>query len=174
MKLAWITNTAIIRGFREVVTRITSKYVESTQTAFPFGFEANPTKNYLAIIADTQSGGDPVIIGYLKPEALESLSPGDTMHYSTNSEGKVMATLILRADGTVEILGNNDNAVRFSELKTAYDELQGKVNDLVTAFNQHVHAANGTPPTPIPSIIPALPSTGDIEPSKIDEIKVPS
>ena len=178
IKLGWTISTAIVKGFREIKTRITSKLIESTQTAFPFGFDANPSKNFIAIIADTESNGNPVILGYLNPAALASLGIGDSAQYSTDSEGKLMASLILRSDGTVEILSNQDNAVRYSKLQTAYDELQKKVNDLVTAFNQHVHptAATGppSPPTPVPSVIPATPSAGDITASKIDEIKVPN
>ena len=39
----------------------------------------------------------------------------------------------------------------------------------------HATAATGPPvaPTPIPNVIPAILSTGDIDPSKVDEIKVP-
>lgn len=167
MKLAWITNTAIVKGFREVVTRITSKYVESTQTAFPFGFEANPTKNFLAIITETQSGGDPVIIGYLNPKALGSLGIGESAQYSTDSDGNIKASIILRNDGTAEILGNNDNAVRYSKLETAFNELQNKWNAFAAAYVPGGPSTQGLPPT-------ANQSTGDITTSKIDEIKVPS
>lgn len=167
MKLAWITNTAIVKGFREVVTRITSKYVESTQTAFPFGFEANPTKNYLAIIAETQSGGNPVIIGYLNPRALESLGIGDSMQYSTDSDGNIKASIILRNDGTAEILGNDDNAVRYSKLEDAFNDLQDQWNTFAAAYVPGGPTVQGLPAT-------ANQSTEDISAAKIDEIKVPS
>jgi hypothetical protein len=174
MKLSWITGTQILKAFREIKTRTIAKDVESTKTAFPFGFDANPTKNYLAIVAATENDAEPVILGYLNPRAITDLQPGDSAQYSTDSEGNIIGSIKLRQDGTAEILGNDDNAVRYSKLEEAYNELNDKFNDLVSAFNQHAHAANATPPTPIPTIIPASPSTGDISPAKIDEIKVPS
>ena len=167
IKLGWITNSSIVRGFREIKTRITSKLIENTQTAFPFGFDANPSKNFIAIISDTESNGNPVILGYLNPKALASLGIGDSMQYSTDSEGAVKATITLRNDGTAEILGDNDNAVRYSKLEAAFNELQNKWNTFAAAYVPGGPAIQGTPPT-------ATQSTGDITASKIDEIKVPS
>lgn len=167
IKLGWTVSTSIIKGFREIKTRITSKLIENTQTANPFGFDANPSKNYIAIIADTESNGNPVILGYLNPEALASLGIGDSMQYSTDSEGAIKATITLRSDGTAEILGNDDNAVRYSMLETAFNELQNKWNTFAAAYVPGGPAIQGTPPT-------AVQSTGDITASKIDEIKVPN
>ncbi len=167
IKLGWIISTSIVKGYREIKTRITSKLIENTQTANPFGFDANPSKNYIAIIADTESNGNPIILGYLNPEALASLGIGDSMQYSTDSDGVINATIILRNDGTVEILGDDDNAVRYSKLETAFNELQNKWNAFAIAYVPGGPAIQGTPPT-------AGQSTGDITASKIDEIKVPS
>lgn len=177
MKLTWIVETLFKNGYRVIKTKITKGIVETSKTANPYGFDSNPTKNYIAIVSGTMSNEEPVVVGYLNPRAFTTLNPGDSAQYATNENGDVVGTIVARNNGTIEILGNDDNAVRFSKLKTAYEELQTKVNDLVIAFNQHVHATAGSgppsPPTPVPNTIPAIPSSGDIEPSKIDQIKVP-
>jgi len=74
----------------------------------------------------------------------------------------------------IEIGGDTDFMVRFSELETAYNQLKSDHDDLVNAFNAHMHAtaAPGAPSIPTPGAgIPAVASTGDISGAKIDEIK---
>lgn len=70
-----------------------------------------------------------------------------------------------------------DYAVRYLELKSAFDELKQDLNDLVSAFNSHMHATAApgppSPPTPIPSIIPASTSTASVDDAKIDKIELP-
>jgi hypothetical protein len=74
----------------------------------------------------------------------------------------------------MEIGGNTNFMARFSELKVGFDQLKSDHNDLVNAFNTHVHATAGTgpPSTPTPATgIPASASTASIDDAKIDEIK---
>jgi len=76
----------------------------------------------------------------------------------------------------ININGGTDFAVRFNVLQTAYNQLKSDHDDLVQAFNTHVHAtaAPGAPSPPTPAAgIPASASTGDISGAKIDEIKLP-
>ena len=96
MKLAWITDSLIVKGYRELKTRITKKLIETSKVAFPFGFESNPTKNFMAIVSETQTNGEPVIVGFLNPRALKDLGLGDSMQYATDAEGNITATLKLR------------------------------------------------------------------------------
>ena len=175
MKLVRTVSTLIESGFRIIKTKIGSNIIETSKQVGPFGFDSNVPGKYVAIMAETISNEDPVIIGYLNLNVIDSLATGESMIFPTDDKGALKASIIMRADGTTEIIGSEDNAVRYSKLETAYDELKGKVNDLVTAFNQHLHptAAVGppSPPTPVPNVIPALPSAGDITGAKIDEIK---
>jgi len=64
---------------------------------------------------------------------------------------------------------------RFQEVKTGFEQMKTDLNSLTTAFNTHIHATAAlgppVPPTPVPSVIPATPSTASIDSCKIDEIK---
>jgi hypothetical protein len=72
--------------------------------------------------------------------------------------------LVLKPDGTIEINGNSDFAVRYSELKSAFDELK---ND----FNTHTHGgvSSGTATTFIPTPI----SSADMSKAKVSKVKIP-
>lgn len=88
-------------------------------------------------------------------------------------------SVILNDDQTIDILGNADNAVRFSELKSAYDELRDDLNSLISSHNVHIHLTTATVgATAVPGVISptgsaVAPSTGDISAAKINEIKTP-
>lgn len=166
MKLTWITETLFKGGFRAIKTRMTSGIIETSKASMPFGFEGNPTKNYIAILAETKSREEPVIIGYLDPRALTNLGPGDSMQYATDDEGNKTATLKLRSNGIAEILGDSDNAVRYSKLEEAFKELNDKFNTFANSYVPGGPSNQGQP-------ITIQPSNADITKSKIEEIKVP-
>ena len=76
----------------------------------------------------------------------------------------------MKNDETIEIGGDTDFMVRYSELESAFNELRDDFNNLVTKFNTHVHpspAGGSTGPTPTGG----TPSTADITGAKINEIK---
>jgi len=64
----------------------------------------------------------------------------------------------------IEDTEGGDFAVRYLELKSAFDELKSDFNSFLT----HVHGFSGTPPVP-----PAIPSTADMSDAKIDKIELP-
>lgn len=164
MKLAWITDSSLIRGFREIKTRITSGLIESSKASFPVGFASNPAPTFIAIVAETMSNDEPVIVGYLDPNVLEDLNIGDSIMYSTSEGGTKTAKLYLRADGTAEILGNADNAVRFQKLDDGLKAWQTAIQAELTKIATGITGAGGTY---TPGILDL-----NIDNSKIDEIKV--
>lgn len=160
MKQANVVSTAIKNGYRFVKTKISRLFVEETKTLNPFGFDSNVPKGFIAVIAETSNNSDPVIVGYLNKNAMEGLKVGDSMQYSTDENGITKSTLILRNDGTAELLGNADNAIRYAALNTALQVYVEAVNNqLITAL------------APVPYIW--LPIDLDISLSKIEEIKTP-
>ena len=154
------------------VLRYGKSDVQTSDQVAPHGIDSNPVKDMMAVYAQTEQTGETVIVGYLNRNMLAAV--GETRIYSTNSAGELQTFIWLKTDGTIELGGDDDFAVRFNELKAGFDQLRSDHNDLVNAFNAHMHAtaAAGPPSTPTPgSGIPATPSTASIDDAKIDEIK---
>ena len=71
--------------------------------------------------------------------------------------------------------GTGDFAVRFSDLKTGFDQLKSDFNNFITQkYNLHTHPviAVGSPTSPTTLI--GTSSTSSIDSAKIDTIEVPS
>lgn len=174
IKIGTTISSLVNNSVRSVKALVLGKEDRRTfYESMPFGVDSVPIRGIKVVVAETSTREDKVVLGYINTN--QKAESGDYRIYSLNDDGMVATDIWLKSDGTIEMGGDSDNMVRYSALEDAYNELQEKFNDLVTAFNQHVHAtaAVGPPvvPTPVPGIIPAIESTGDIEPSKIDEIK---
>jgi phage gp45-like len=73
-----------------------------------------------------------------------TVEAGETAIFSTTADGKTVQALIkLKADGTIELNGNDKRLVTHAELDTA-------LQTFITALNLHTHtsAAAGSPTTP--------------------------
>ena len=164
MKTVWTNATRILKGFRIIKTRMTKGIIEESKQSMPFGFDANPSKNYVAILAETESNEEPVIIGYLNPRALDSLNIGESIQYSTDKNGNIKATLIARNDGTLEILGKADNMVRYLKLDLGLKNQDTAINTELTKIAAAINSI-------VPGSYTPTPISTDISQSKIDEIK---
>ena len=51
-----------------------------------------------------------------------------------------------------------DGLVKVGELVEKLNNLENKVNDIITSYIAHVHPSNGTPPTPTPVLPPLTPT----------------
>lgn len=146
--------------------------VQVVKEAAPFGIDSNPLDNMIAICAETSKSGKPVIIGYINKD--QKAGKGEMRIFSKNSAGEEQTYIWLKSDGTIEIGGSDNHMVQFEELKNGFDELRGDLNDLISAFNAHMHPTAGTgppsPPTPGTGI-PATPSTASIDDAKLDDVK---
>lgn len=100
----------------------------------------------------------------------DTLKEGDRYLYSKDKASYIK----ILSDGTIQINGDVDNAVRYSALETAYNTLKTDLNNLISTFNAHVHpfvgVGPGNPGTTSTSATPGTPSTGDISGAKIDEV----
>ncbi len=173
IRISKIISTALIKGRLIIkVLRLGSKDSQTVYYTVPFGFDSNPNLEYRAVYANTGEKGDNVLIGIINNNAIASF--GESRMFSNDLDGNEITSIHLTNEGIIKIGGEEDNMVRYSKLEEAYNELNDKFNDLVVAFNQHMHATAApgppSPPTSIPNIIPASASDGDITPSKIDEI----
>lgn len=147
--------------------------VQESLEVSPYGIDSNPIKDMVALYSPTAEIGVNVVIGYVNKNKIADI--GEFRVFSTDDKGEVKSYIHLKNDGVIQINGDNDNAVRYSELKKGFDSLKSDFNKLVNAFNSHVHATAAVgppvPPTPIPSVIPAKTSLASIDKSKIDDIK---
>lgn len=162
MNLVKIISTEISNLNERIVKflRFGLKDVQTAVQSTPYGIDSNPIKDMIAIYGATSDKGKPVIIGYINKNQLTDI--GESRIFSTDADGNLKTYIWLQNDGNMEIAGNIDFMVRFSELKSGFDELKSDFN----SFLIHVHGVAGTPPVP-----PAIPSTASIDASKIDEIK---
>lgn len=188
--------TKLEDAYRHIKVQVMGKNdIQTPAEVAPYGIDSNPVKDLAAVYAPSTVSGEPVLIGYLLKNRLAEV--GELRMYATDDAGAEQNYMWLRADGTIEIGGDADNMVRYSELETAFNDLKADLdtlidkhnrllsdfNDLVTNYNAHQHtsAAPGSPTTPgvppvpvaagVPSSATGSHSTADITPAKIDEIK---
>lgn len=176
MKATKVISTRIVNSKRLVkFLGIGRSDVQEKNEVGPFGIDSNPVKDMVAIMAPTSEIGKDVIIGYINTNQMAEV--GETRLFSTDLDGVEQIFIHLKNDGNIEFGDNADNLVRFSKLKLEFDNLKNDFNSLVTAYNSHVHITTATVgATAVPGIISpttstGTPSTADISPSKIDELK---
>ena len=84
-------------------------------------------------------------------------------------------TVVLNNDGTLDLLGTDDNAVRYSPLKDGYDKTTDALDAIINILTGVPinEPGNGAPSALQASLSAALAgkNTGDISGAKIDEIK---
>lgn len=134
------------------------------------GIFSNPAKSVKGV--RLRIGSIDVVISAINYKVAFPETPGETKVFSTDADGEEKAGTIYRADGTQEINGKNDFAVRYSELEAAFNELKHDLNDFVTAYNSHQHPTAATGP-PSPPTVTGSSSTADITDAKVDTVKLP-
>lgn len=167
--------TALVNKFRGIKSLGFGKDdVEIYDQIAPFGFEFVPPEKIKAVVSNTTAGEDKVVLGYLV-EKQADLEQGESMIYASDGTN-VKTSIITRIDGTIEILSDIDNAVRYSVLKNEYDKTKGVLDAILTTLQTVINEpGNGSPSAFQAAMIAAVgvKQTGDISGSKIEEIKVP-
>jgi hypothetical protein len=128
----------------------------------PFGIDSNPVKDMVAIVVPSSEIGREIVLGYLNVNQLSAV--GETRIFSTNESGVVQIAIHLKNNGNIEIGGNNDNLVRFTELKSGLASQDTAIN---VEFGKIATAINAIAPG---AYVPATIET-NINASKIDELK---
>lgn len=154
--------------------RLGKSDIQTSEEVSPYGVDSSPIKNMIAVYCETSVKGENVIIGYINKNQLAA--PGEVRNYSTDANGNLKFYTWLKNDGTYLLGGDVDNAVRYSALALAFNQLRTELNAHIALYNAHVHVilAAGAVPAPFttsPTATPATPSTADISPAKIEEIK---
>ena len=177
MNITKVISTTIERGRRIIkVLRYGKSDVQTSYETAPFGVDSSPIKDMRAIYSPTAERGKSVIVGYINENQIAE--DGEVRLFSVDSNGNLKAYTHLKKNGTIEINGSADNMVRYSKLAVAFNELKADFNLHVSTFNAHFHdVATATAVTPgvpgisTPTKTPSTPSTANISPSKIDDVK---
>ena len=151
------------------VLRFGRSDVQTANQVTPAGIDAGPIKDLIAVYSSTSKKGSKVIIGYISKNAIAE--SGELRLYSQDDQGAEQGYVYLKKDGTLELLGDTDYAIRYSEMKTAFDTLRDDLNALLNLYNAHIHPTPAGPSSVTVSL--GTPSAADMTASKIDEIKVP-
>ncbi len=170
MNLVKIISSSISGAIQKVkFLRFGDSDVQEKKTVTPYGIDANPIPEMIALYAETGVKGESVLVGYINKNAIAQ--PGELRLFSTNTSGVEQAYLYFKADGKADFNGSNDNLVRFSKLETGFNQLKTDVNNLITLFNVHQHIST-TPasPTSTPTAV-ATASTATIAQAKITDLR---
>lgn len=127
MNLTTVISTEIDNLTRRLVKvlRIGRSDVRTPFEAVPYGIDSNPIKDMVAVYSETAEKGKDVIVGYLNKNQLADV--GESRMYATDANGNLKLYVWLKADGTMELGGTADNAVRYQKLSDATTAYQNKV-----------------------------------------------
>jgi hypothetical protein len=142
------------------VVRLGNADVQEVDEVAPFGVDANPIEDMEAIYLETSTRGGAVIVGYMNRNQLAD--KGEVRLYSVDSNGMQKTFIWLKKDGTIEIGGTTDNAVRYAPLNEKLQQLVTFLNQELGKISVGISGAGGsyTPGT----------ATLDISGAKIDNI----
>jgi hypothetical protein len=147
--------------------------VQTALEVAPSGIDGNPEKDMIAVYAPTSENGKTVIIGYIN--ANQKAEAGELRLFCTAS-GTEKFYVWLKKNGTLELGGATNYAVKFNELKSEFDKLKTDHNELAQKWNAFCTAyvpgspsTVGLPPTLATSSV--TPNASDIDLAKNEKIK---
>lgn len=148
--------------------------VQETPQVSPYGIDSAPIKDMVGLYVETGVKGENVLIGYIFKSAVAL--PGEIKLYSQNEAGVEQAFIHLKNDGDIYFKGDDDRLVRYSKLKDALDEIEGKLNDHIEHWNSWCNTyVPGSPTTvglPATAIsLVSTPSAANIDAAKIDALR---
>ena len=145
------------------------------------GFEFSPADGEKLVVVPI-NGSDSYMVTIAG--ANENITPdtlkGERKIYSVSEDGaEIKAFAKFKNTGIIELNGNDNFAVLFNELKTEFNKLQQSHNDLVSAYNAHIHITTATIGlSPVGVISPtessSTPSTAVIDNSKSESVLLKS
>jgi hypothetical protein len=94
--------------------------VQTPIQSAPYGLDSNPIKDMIAVYSGTQNDDSKIIIGYLNKDSLAK--PGEYRTFATDKNGALKFYTWMKDDGTYEIGGNTNFAVKYNELLQEYNK----------------------------------------------------
>ena len=136
---------------------------KTAKVAANYGDDSQPLKNMTAIYSPTAVNSEPVIIGYINTNQVAQ--EGEKRIFSQSINGSISFAIHLKTDGTCEIGGDVDNAVRFNALATSLAASDGLLNTELGKIATAIGSLGG--------VYTVATVDTDISSSKINEIKTP-
>lgn len=163
MNLTKVISTEIDSLTRRLikVLRIGKSDVRTPFEAVPYGIDSSPIKDMVAVYSETAEKGKDVIVGYLNKNQLADV--GENRMYATDANGNLKLYVWLKADGTMELGGTTDNAVRYQKLSDATTAYQNKIITELGKISAAIALLGGS--------YTVGDATFDISQAKINEIK---
>jgi len=137
--------------------------VKTAKVTANYGDDSQPLKNMTAIYSPTAVNSEPVIIGYINTNQVAQ--EGEKRIFSQSLDGSLSFAIHLKTNGTCEIGGSVDNAVRFSALEGSLTSSNIELNVELVKIQASILALGGS--------YAHEPVTINISSSKIDQIKTP-
>jgi hypothetical protein len=150
--------------YREIVVESSPGQMRSTTQFNPAGQDVEPLPGDLALVIPVKGKKrKPVVVGFIDPKVTNFVNRGENRIYSRDLNGNRKANVYCKRDGTLQFNEGQDFAVRFSALATAFNQLKQD-------HDSHVHGGVTSGPA---STSTTIPSTADISPAKVENVKVP-
>lgn len=153
------------------ILRFGKSDVQTCIESLPYGIDSNPIKDMIAVYAETNEKGKVAIVGYFNKN--QKAAVGELRLFSTDSNGTEKFYTWLKSDGTMEIGGDSNFAVKYNELKTEYDKTKTYLTTLKTATQTVAVALDGLVPGTSAAFIATMSTQvlGDFSQTKNDKIK---
>ena len=129
----------------------------------PFGVNSRPGDGKKVVYADTAKDGDNIALGVI--QIKNDIEKGETRIFSENESGAVVFELILKNDGTAEIGGSSDFAVKYNELNTGLSNQDSAINAELAKIQTAITGLGGA--------YARIPISTNISSAKVDNIKLP-
>lgn len=120
-----IVKENIIEAFKRVL-KVEQFGAKTADVISDFGDDSSPLKDMIAIYANTSEVGDSVIIGYINENQIAQA--GEKRIFSLKEDGTLSFAVHLKNDGTCEIGGAVDNAVRYQKMDDALQAQKTAIN----------------------------------------------
>lgn len=165
MKLLSVLSTSFDASKRLVVKAWNGRSDTRTAKQYaPSGIDSNPISGMVAMYSRTELDGAEAIIGYLNINGMAKA--GEIRFFSMDGNGAQQGYMWIKADGTLELNGNSDNAVRYSPLSSA---LSSEANAINIELGKIAAVLNSI----IPMSYTPLPISINISSAKITNVKTP-
>jgi hypothetical protein len=162
-----------IESVREIIRGISTPRVKGQRFAgdtlladlyAPSGDDSPPLPDDIVFFSRDSTTGGLVYLGAIDQNNPTEAAPGEKRLYARTPAGAIATELWLKGDGTIEIAGSSDFAVRF-------DALQAALTALEIQLLAHIHpgVATGSGSTGTSATI----FDADISAAKVDEVKLP-